>query len=508
MEDQVLFSLNNISMQYPGTLALDNVSLNIRAGEVVGLVGENGAGKSTLMKIVMGVEQPTKGEMTAHGKPYRPQNPIMANRNGIGMVFQEQALIQNLTVAQNIFFGREENYTRFGFLNRKKMYEDAQKVLCNMEMDDIRPERKVNKLSFATRQMVEIAKVFHSVTEARKEGAIILLDEPTSVLTDNEVARLFKNIRTLCARGNAVVFISHRLDEVLEISERIYVLKDGKNAGELKRAKADEAVLYQKMVGKTASGEYYQVNHQRDPGENVLLEIRNLGQRGYFRNVSFKLHEGEVIGICGVIGSGKENLCAVIAGDEAPTSGEILVRGKECSFQAPYQALDKGILSIPKERRAESIISERPVFENICMSNFNVVKTRGLISTKKSIECASKYVEELSIRLPSVKQNVGYLSGGNAQKVVFARILASDADILVLNHPTRGVDVGAKAEIYSIVRDITAAGKGVIVLGDTLDECIGLSNRIIVMKDGEVTKEFDAPPGGKPEQVEIVKYMM
>lgn len=508
MEKQILFSAKNISMQYPGTLALDNVSLDICAGEIVGLVGENGAGKSTLLKIIMGVEQPTKGEMMAHGKPYRPQTPIMANNDGIGMVFQEQALIQNLTVAQNIFFGREENYTRFGFLNRKKMYADAAEVLSNMKMDDIRPEKKVNKLSFATRQMVEIAKVFHSVTEAKEEGAIILLDEPTSVLTDNEVQQLFRNIKTLCEHGNAVVFISHRLDEVLEISNRIYVFKDGKNAGELVRAEANEALLYQQMVGKTASGEYYQVNRQREPGENVLLEIRSLGKRGYFRDVSFRLHEGEVIGICGVIGSGKENLCSVIAGDEMPTTGEILVRGKKCTFQAPYQALDKGILSIPKERRAESVISERPVYENICMSNFDAVKTNGLISTKKGIECAKKYVEELSIKLPSVKQNVGYLSGGNAQKVVFARILASDADILVLNHPTRGVDVGAKAEIYSIIRDITAAGKGVIVLGDTLDECIGLSNKIFVMKDGEVTKKFDAPPSDKPEQVEIVKYMM
>lgn len=508
MEQYVSFSAKNISMQYPGTLALNKVCMDIHPGEVVGLVGENGAGKSTLLKIIMGIEQPTNGSMEAQGKVYMPHNPLEANQNGIGMVFQEQALIQNLTVAQNIFFGREDQYTRLGILDRKKMYQDAADVLKEMDLSRIRPDKKVNMLDFSTRQMVEIAKVFHAVKSADTEGTIILLDEPTSVLSDREVQQLFSHIRGICEKGNSVVFISHRLDEVLEISDRIYIFKDGSNVGIVDRQEADEALLYKKMVGKTASGEYYKVNLQREPAAEILLELRGLGQRGYFRDVSLTLHKGEVIGICGVIGSGKENLCAVICGDEIPTSGEILINGKKCIFKAPYQALKNGILSIPKERRTESIISDRPVFENISMSNFDAIKINGLISDKKGRKRAEKYVEDLSIKLPSVEQNVGYLSGGNAQKVVFARIFASDADILILNHPTRGVDIGAKEEIYNIIRDITKSGKGVIVLGDTLDECIGLSNRIIVMKDGEITKEFDASPENKPEQVEIIKYMM
>ncbi len=508
MGKETLFSAQNITKQYPGTLALDHVSLKIEPGKVVGLVGENGAGKSTLLKIIMGIEQPTDGKMEMHGQVYCPQSPIEANKNGVGMVFQEQSLIQNLTVGQNIFFGQEEKYTHFGILNKKKMYEDAKQVMDAVELHDIRADKKVNTLDFATRQMVEIAKVFNVARREDGKACVILLDEPTSVLNEGEVQNLFRNIRRMTEKGNSVVFISHRLDEVLEISDDIYVFKDGKNVCELGRAEADENVLYEKMVGKTATGEYYQVHRQAVPQEEVLMEAKNLGMRGYFRNINFSLHKGEVLGICGVVGSGKEELCGVICGDDEATAGELLVKGKQIHLKHPYQALAQGILSIPKERREESIIEDKTIYENISMSNYRKVSFKGLISSERERQQAEEYLKELAIKAPSIHQQVGFLSGGNAQKVVFARILASDADILLLNHPTRGVDIGAKGEIYSLIRDITAQGKGVIVLGDTLDECIGLSNRLLVMKDGEITKELDASADHKPEQVDIVKYMM
>ena len=508
MGKETLFSAQNITKQYPGTLALDHVSLKIEPGKVVGLVGENGAGKSTLLKIIMGIEQPTDGKMEMHGQVYCPQSPIEANKNGVGMVFQEQSLIQNLTVGQNIFFGQEEKYTHFGILNKKKMYEDAKQVMDAVELHDIRADKKVNTLDFATRQMVEIAKVFNVAKREDGKACVILLDEPTSVLNEGEVQNLFRNIRRMTEKGNSVVFISHRLDEVLEISDDIYVFKDGKNVCELGRAEADENVLYEKMVGKTATGEYYQVHRQAVPQEEVLMEAKNLGMRGYFRNINFSLHKGEVLGICGVVGSGKEELCGVICGDDEATAGELLVKGKQIHLKHPYQALAQGILSIPKERREESIIKDKTIYENISMSNYRKVSSKGLISSERERQQAEEYLKELAIKAPSIHQQVGFLSGGNAQKVVFARILASDADILLLNHPTRGVDIGAKGEIYSLIRDITAQGKGVIVLGDTLDECIGLSNRLLVMKDGEITKELDASADHKPEQVDIVKYMM
>ncbi len=508
MERKLLMSIRNITKQYPGTLALDNVSLDIYAGEVLGLIGENGAGKSTLMKIMMGAEFATSGEMRMHGEKYAPHTPIEANRLGVGMVFQEQSLILNLSVAQNLYIGRESAYVRRGLVNMKRMNADAQKVLELMEIRGIRPGTRINRLDFASRQMVEIAKVFDAVSASEEQGTIILLDEPTSVLSDAEIRQLFAHVRRLCARGNTVIFVSHKLGEVMEIADRVCVFKDGCKVAEMPNENLDEGILYEKMVGRTASSEYYQIARQRTPEAEVVLELKDLGKRGYFGGINLRLHRGEIISICGVIGSGKEDLCAVICGDEDPTAGEILVRGKPKRFRSPYDALENGILSVPRERRVEGIVSDLSAYENISLSNLKKVRRHGWISDKLAKEQAKEYVQELSIKLPSVKQAVGFLSGGNAQKVVFARVLAADADILVLDHPTRGVDVGAKAEIYSIIRDIADKGMSLIVLGDTLDESIGLSNRVAVMKDGELTRVFEAPPGNKPEQLDIVKHMM
>ncbi|MDR1612688.1 MAG: sugar ABC transporter ATP-binding protein [Planctomycetota bacterium] len=504
----LLFSASKMAKRYPGTTALNAVELEVRPGEIVGLVGENGAGKSTLLKLIMGIEQPTEGAMAMRGEAYAPRTPIEANGMGVGMVFQEQSLIQNLTVGQNVFFGLEASYVRCGFLDKRRMYEDTRKILGEIGIDYIRPDKKVSNLDFATRQMVEIAKVFSVVTRRNAGGNLILLDEPTSVLNRSEVDNLFDNMRRMAAGGNSVIFVSHRLDEVLDVSDRIYVFKDGRNAALLDRKDANEAILYEKMVGKTVSGEYYKEDRQAVPGDEVLLEARNLGRRGFFGGVNLKLRRGEVVGVCGSIGSGKEDLCAVVCGDESYTAGELVVKGRVERFASPRQALKAGVLSIPKERREEGIIAEAPIYENIAMSNFRAFRRFGCVSARLERENARRRVDELSIRTPGINQSVGFLSGGNAQKVVFARILSSDADVLVLNHPTRGVDVGAKEEIYSLIRDITASGKGMILLGDTLDECIGLASRIIVMKDGLVTREFDAPAGAKPEQLEIVKYMV
>lgn len=508
MERKLLMSMKNIVKQYPGTLALSGINMDIYAGEVLGLIGENGAGKSTLMKIMIGAETATSGVMEMKGKTFLPKNPIEANTMGIGMVFQEQSLILNLSVAQNIFIGREKEYIKHGMVDTKRMNDAAQKVLEEMEISDIKATTRVNRLDFASRQMVEIAKVFDAVRTEEGGGSIILLDEPTSVLNAGEIKQLFKHVKRLCEQGNAVIFVSHKLDEVMEIADRICVFKDGSLVKEMENQNVDETILYEAMVGRAASGEYYQLHRQRQPEQEVVLELKNLCKRGYFADVNLQLHKGEILGFCGVIGSGKEDLCAVICGDENPTSGEIMLGGRTCNLHAPHVALKHGIPSVPRERRAGGIISDFSAYENIYMSNFDKVKRNGVISAKAAREQAEEYRKELSIKLPSVDQKVGRLSGGNAQKVVFARVLASDAEVLILDHPTRGVDVGAKAEIYSIIRDIANQGKSLIVLGDTLDESIGLSNRVVVMKDGEVTKIFDAPADNKPEQVDIVKYMM
>ncbi|WP_343250816.1 sugar ABC transporter ATP-binding protein [Diplocloster hominis] len=509
MGEPVIFSCKNISKEFSGMRALDQVDMEIHAGEIVGLIGENGAGKSTLLKIIMGFQPATSGEMYRNQKRYAPSGTSEANRQGVGMVYQEQSLIANLTVGQNIFFGFEKNFRRLGAaVSFKEMNRQARLILTEVGTPGIAPEKKVSDLNFATRQMVEIAKVFQSVRLSSAEHYLILLDEPTSLLNEAEIRLLFQQVKKLKAEGHSIIFVSHRLDEVLELTDRIYVFKDGKSVGHTRTRDADEGVLYEMMVGRSTSGEYFKINDQRDPGEKVILEVEHLSMRGAFKDVTFKLHEGEALGICGVVGSGKEELCSAIAGDDKITEGVIRLNGKIQKFHSPADALKKGILTVPKERRVEGIIGIRSVGENISISSLKKLKKGFYLSPKRIRETGNYWIDKLAIKCTGADAVIQSLSGGNAQKVVFARALQSTCGILLLNHPTRGVDVGAKEEIYSLIRKITAQGISVIVLGDTLDECIALSNRVLVMKDGLVTACMDAPKNKKPDQVSIAQYMM
>ena len=508
MEKSVMFSCVGITKDFSGMHALDNVNMEINEGEIIGLIGENGAGKSTLLKIIMGFQPQTSGKMFMNKEEFAPSSTKDANQRGIGMVYQEQSLITNLTVAQNIFFGFEKKFAKCGLINWRAMNEEAKKVLEEAGTKNIAPKKKISELNFATRQMVEIAKVLNSVRMSKASKYLILLDEPTSLLNDEEIKILFEQVRKLKKEGHSIIFVSHRLDEVLELTDRIYVFKDGKCVGETNTEGADEALLYEMMVGRATSGEYYKVDRQVIPEKEIVLEVENLSLTGAFKDVSFQLHKGEALGICGVVGSGKEELCSVIMGDEKATRGRMSVFGKEKKFHSPKDALCSGITAIPKERRTEGIIGIRSVGENITISNLKGL-SKGIFLPAKSIETKGKeWVERLSVKCQDVNAPVQSLSGGNAQKVVFARALQSECKILILNHPTRGVDIGAKEEIYSLIRDITEKGVAVIVLGDTLDECIALSGTILVMKDGLVTKHYDAPKEHKPDQVDIVKYMM
>lgn len=503
-----LFHCENIEMRFPGTYALRGVGMDVYEGEVVGLVGENGAGKSTLLKIILGIQKPTGGTMRMRGQEYAPHTPREANEQGVGMVFQEQSLVTNLTVGQNIFFGEEKRFSKGGFLQYNRMYQEARQILNAIGLKNVRPDKKVSDLDFATRQMVEIAKVLRNVSGHKDKKCLILLDEPTSVLNEGEINALFSEVERLKKEGHSIVFVSHRLDEVIHISDRVYVFRDGQQVGMLRQGEINEDVLYEKMVGHISSGEYYKENRQKKAGERILFEVKDLGLYGCFKDVSFQLHENEVLGICGVIGSGKEELCDTIAGIEEPTSGKMYLNGKRIKPAAPCAAVDAGIVCIPQERNEEGILGSLGIYENITISNLKKVSSHGVVSKKKQVKESCRWIEDLRIKCPDCFANVNSLSGGNAQKVVFARSLHSEAKVLLLNHPTRGVDVGAKEDIYDLIRDAVDRGMGVIVLGDTLDECIGLSSRIIVLKDGLAVKEFACDVGEKPSQVEIVKYMM
>lgn len=506
---QLLFSAKNITKSFHGTQALKGVDLDVYEGEVIGLIGENGAGKSTLMKIIIGVQPQTSGEMMLRSKPFAPQNPLEANADGIGMVYQEQSLITTLSVGQNIFFGHEKEFKHLGIVNWKKMYEEAKNVLSEVGCEHINPKKKVIDLNFATRQMIEIAKVVNITKNASADGkCLILLDEPTSVLNETEVQVLFKEIRKLTAKGHSVIFVSHRLDEVLEISDRVYVYKDGQNAGNMPIAEATEEILYERMVGHETTTEYYHLDKQITPEEEVVLEAADLGCWGKFKHVSFQLHRGEILGFCGVVGSGKEEICSVLCGDEKADSGHMKVRGQRVNYSAPAQALRDGILMIPMERMIEGIVRGLSVEDNIALSNAKLLRRRLLVSRKIVSAQAVEWIKKLRIKTSGKDELLIQLSGGNQQKVVFARVLASEAQIVILNHPTRGVDVGAKEEIYDLIRKMVAEGKSIILLGDTLDECIGMSNRVLIMRDGLITGELDAAVDSKPTQVSIISMMV
>jgi ribose transport system ATP-binding protein len=506
--NDLLFRTIDIGKAYGGNTVLQGINIELNRGEIIGLIGENGAGKSTLLKIISGVEKPSSGTMEMNGEVFRATSMLDANRQGIGMVFQDQSLINNLSVAQNIYLGREKRFAFQKLVNWRKMNASARKVLDSMGLQDISPRTKVRDISFTMRQMVEITKVLDIISETTDNRALILLDEPTTVLSDSEIKVLFDKIRNMKEKGYTVIFVSHRLSEVLEITDRIYVFKDGRQTAEVKTRDATEFVLYEKMVGRETNGEYYVSALQKPPSDEVVMEADRLNLFGSFHDVSFKLNKGEVLGLCGVEGSGKEAVCAVLCGDEAKSAGKIVVKNREYDFSSPKAARKAGILSVPRNRREEGIIGMLSISENISITNYQKNAGFRVISNKRQNQNAQRWVKIVGIKCFNVNQRVGTLSGGNAQKVIFARVLDSECPILILDHPTRGVDVGSKVDIYRLIRDITGKGVSVVLLGDTLDECIGLSSRIIVMKDGLVCGEFNCPADGKPNQVDVVKLML
>jgi ribose transport system ATP-binding protein len=382
----------------------------------------------------------------------------------------------------------------------------AAKDLLDKVRLDVDPARSAADLTFAERQMVEIAKALS--LDSRIDGEIVvLLDEPTSVLEAREIELLFSIVRQLKSRA-AFVFISHRLDEVLEISDRIYVMRDGKVVHEARSTEAPMHELHEKMVGRALHHEYYREGKQRPAGARVVLKADGLGRTGHFEGVSFDLHEGEILGIAGVIGSGREALARCLAGLEPADAGTLALDGKTVRIATPWAAVGAGIGYIPQERKAEGIVLASSVAENMTMAALGAFAPRGLIDHRREQETARAWIDRLRIKTPSPDTAIGKLSGGNQQKTVLAKWRIAGARVMVLDHPTRGVDVGAKEDVYDLVREMSAEGLSIILLGDTLDEVIGLSHRILVMKDGTVTARFDAPPGGKPDQVSLIEHMV
>ncbi|MFO1121902.1 MAG: sugar ABC transporter ATP-binding protein [Hyphomicrobiales bacterium] len=498
-------SLIDVDKRFPGVHALKRVSIDIKRGEVIGLIGENGAGKSTLMKILSGVYQPDSGEIRIGGQPVRFENAADANSKGIGMVFQEQSLLTNMTVGENIYLGNESQFTRYGLVDWTKLYAESARQLAKVQVD-VDPRARADTLSFASRQMVELAKAL-TLEDHAGDHLVILLDEPTSVLERAEIDILFARVRALKSRAS-FIFVSHRLDEVLELSDRIYVMKDGAVVADLKAAEADTTKLHHLMVGRSLQAEYYREPLQKPYRPELVLEADRLSLGHAYKDVTFKLHAGEILGIAGVIGSGREELTRTLAGFAPHDSGTLRVAGQEVRLTTPAKAVDLGLGYIPRERRVEGLVLFLPVAANITLADLATLTRYGLINAGEERRISEGWVERLKIKTPTINTLCLNLSGGNQQKVVLAKWLQAKARILILDHPTRGLDVGAKEEVYDLARAVTAEGLAVILTSDTLEETIGLSHTLLVMRDGMITHQADASPGHKPRQVDLIGHMV
>jgi ribose transport system ATP-binding protein len=497
-----VLALEQITKAYPGVTALDSVNFEVLPREVVGLVGENGAGKSTLMKLMIGLVQPDRGTINLRGKRTTLKGPADAIRNGIGMVFQEGSLIPNLSVMENLFLCHETEFRRFGFLSRRKSRQVAEQVLEKVKTR-IDVETPADELRAATRQMVEIARLLWLSELYQQDNPILILDEPTTVLNDGERNTLFEVIQRLKEYAS-VVLISHRLQEIVEQTDRIAVLKDGRNVTEMPSATASMEQIEHLMVGHAVSTDRYREDEQAEPTEEAVLSIRKLTLKGHFQPFDLTIRKGEIVSLVGLVGSGKEEVCQCLTGLRGADSGEIYCGATKLPTGSPDAAVKAGIGHVPIDRRQDGLALAMSVSENINLLVLKRLRSAGLINPLLERRNAQTWIEECKIKTHSLSTLCGNLSGGNQQKIVMAKWLSSHVRVLILDHPTRGVDVGAKSEIYRLIRRLAKEGIGMLIMCDTLEEDIGLSNRVVIMKDGQVVREVDSSPKEKPTPADII----
>ena len=504
-QDPVL-ALHRITKIFPGVVALDEVDLTIRKNEILGLVGENGAGKSVLTKIMIGLMQPDDGTITLRGEPTTVRDPSDAIRKGIGVVFQEGSLIPNLTVMENLFLCHEKVFRRLGVLSLGAMRSAAREVLAQTKLT-IDVDLPVAEISPEKRQMVEIARLMWLSRLYGCDNPVLILDEPTTVLADTERSTLFSILQDIRKQAS-IVLISHRLQEIVENCSRIVVLKDGKNVTEMSAAAAQLSKIEQLMVGHTFSADRFQEDEQRAAGEKVILRVENLSKAGSFEPLSFSVREGEIVSLVGLVGSGKEEVCKCINGLEKSDTGSVFLDGRKLPNGSPGSAVRAGLGHIPIDRRDEGLALQMSVAENLNFLVLNRLKVAGLINRRLERKNALHWVAECQIKTPSIATACANLSGGNQQKIVISKWLSSRVRLLILDHPTRGVDVGAKDEIYKLMRKLGKEGIGMLVMCDTLEEDIGLANRMLIMKDGRFVTEIDGSPSKKPSPQDIIDLIV
>ncbi|MDD2959762.1 MAG: sugar ABC transporter ATP-binding protein [Lachnospiraceae bacterium] len=474
-----ILELKKINKSFPGVKALSDVDLELRKGEVLALVGENGAGKSTLMKILSGAYKKDSGSIIFDGQEVDIQSPIHSEELGIAIIYQELNLIQRVSVAENIYLGRYPK--KNGIVQWQKMYSDSEKLIRELGLD-INVKSMLRELSLAQQQLVEIVKAVST------NAKVVIMDEPTSSLSQSETEILFGIIKKLRSKGTSIIFITHRLDEIYEVCDRMSILRDGCYIGSREVKDISKNEMIEMMIGRKLTNQYPVRDTQI--GE-VVFEVRHLADGdNKVKDVSFQAHAGEVLGFAGLVGAGRTETMRLIFGADKKTSGEILIHGKQTVINNPRDAIKNGIGFVTENRKEEGLFLRSSVKVNTVMVSLKKILKKGLyFDFKKEKEYAEEYVKLLQVATPSVNQRVMFLSGGNQQKVVLAKWLLSDSDIIIFDEPTRGIDVGAKCEIYEIINQLVANGKVVIVVSSDMEEVMGVCDRIIVMHEGVISGE-------------------
>jgi len=477
--EEIILQMKAITKTFPGVKALDNVNFNLHQGEVHALLGENGAGKSTLMKVLNGIYQKNSGSIYLEGNQVEFKNPKEAQEAGLAIIHQELELIPYLTVAENIFLGREP---KKGFLvDFKRLNEKAEEIMNRLGVN-IDPQSKINELNIGNQQMVEIAKALS------QDANILVMDEPTSSLTPKEIEILFDLIERLTAEGISIIYISHRMEEIFQICDRVTVLRDGEYVGEVEIDETDEDELIKMMVGRKIEDRFPEIINNRS---DKILEVKGLTVPDKVIDLSFAAYKGEVLGIAGLMGSGRTELAKSLYGLFNIEEGEIYFKGNRVNITSPKQAIEMGIYYLSEDRKGEGLVLDLSVQENISLSVLHELLQAGFINENQEAKLADEYIDKLSIKTPHAKQLVKNLSGGNQQKVVISKLLTTEPEVVILDEPTRGIDVGAKAEIYDLINWLVEEGVAVILISSELPEILNLSHRVLVMNDRRIAGELD-----------------
>jgi len=487
-----LIQMKNITKEFPGTIALKNVNFDLLPGEVHVLLGENGAGKSTLIKILSGVYEPTSGTIKIGEKEYKKLTPEESIKEGISIIYQELSVIDELSISENLFVGKLPHKKFFGLhlVDYKKMREKTVELLQKVGLKRD-PDTIVKYLSVSEKQLVEIAKALSI------DSRVIIMDEPTSSLTIEETKKLFDIIRQLKENGVGIIYISHKLNEIMEIGDRVTVLKDGQYVGTRNVKDVTIEELVNMMVGRELKNKYFEKHKSVGEKKEIIFEVRNLTRRDKkVKDVSFELYQGEILGFAGLIGSGRTELMNAIFGVDPIESGEIYLFGEKLSFKSPYEAIKKGVVLVPEDRKLMGYFSNFNIAENISIGPYMKISRFyglvGLLNNKKEAMWANKQKEVLRIKCSSVYQNITDLSGGNQQKVIIGKWLAANPKLIIFDEPTKGIDVGAKSEIYSIMRELALEGIGVIMVSSELPELLSVCDRIAVFNNGRIKAIFSS----------------